>query len=246
MRSDKSQIIKSRFGCLYGKKSFKRNQDVVQFFTKGAYGLRYVASVVDGWNNENIISGVFSGRLCASYTAKEFPKSIFSIREKYFPTRAEIAAKQFDTKIIEKFPAHISCVGCFLFVFEEYEYIVSVGDVRVFEWTGTHWRHLVGISQHVLNLQKYPSDTSRFFGRGELKSDPMYSSQPDVVKIDPVTPILIATDGLTKMMTLTEFNRITIKSMRKSGKDMLETILQYIDNKKTQSDDITLLLRDPR
>ncbi len=82
-----------------------------------------------------------------------------------------------------------------------------------------------------------------FFGRGELKSDPLYGCRVDVVEAFSQMPVLLASDGLEKVLTVGDINSLPVSPKKRSAKEIVEAILAEVTSRGTQRDDISLLVR---
>lgn len=224
---------------------FRQNQDLilVQTFRKNFPKLCFVASVVDGWSDERYIKGNKLGFEAGEFAAREFPKKFLESCTNNLKKRAEEAASSIDKEFLRKYPPYVATVGAFLFSFRERDIIVAEGSVVVFLWDGKRWVKSKEISDYSLDLRKYPSDVSRFWGRSELKNDPMYSCLPDVITIGKKVPVFLATDGLEKALELSEINSLSKNLDFSKPKDFLTKIIDEIKRKKSQRDDIAILLR---
>ena len=176
-------MLLPKLGIAYALLPFKRNQDVIKIieFGKGDYCI----AVVDGWNKPDAFPDDKPGRDVAHIVANEYPK--------LFLTYGKEANKKLEERIAKKYPKYASAVAAFLFHSSTEDTIVSVGDVETYVWNGNEWYKPKQIGDHQLDRAHYPSNVSRFFGRGELRDDPIYSSEPDVLSIARLTPVLIAT-----------------------------------------------------
>lgn len=221
----------------------QRNQDVIELYLQEFDGVDYVASVVDGWNNPDMIPGNQTGRVAAQFVAAEYPRAFLAASARDFQARAWRATQQIERKFLQLYPEHVACVGAFLFSFEVQEIVVVVGDVRVLSWSGLFWEKLPGIGEYKLDPAQYPSGVSRFFGRGELKDDPFYSAKPDVVTCNRETPLLLATDGLEEVMTIADLNEFTQERKGDAPVAFVYALLNELEVNKTLDDDVAFLLR---
>lgn len=108
------------------------------------------------------------------------------------------------------------------------------------------WEKPVEIGYYALDPTIYPSNVSRFFGRGELKNNTLYSAQTDTVFTIPTTPLFIATDGLLldNLMTTNELTQFTQEVGLQSPNHFIAKLGALIEQRKdNQKDDITILLR---
>lgn len=225
-------MVLSKLGIAYTLLPFRRNQDVIKIheFEHGEYCI----AVVDGWKNPKLPSDI-SGRKVAQMVADEYPKMFLKL--------GKVANKRLDDRIIKRYPIGASAVATFLFHRDSQETIVSIGDVETYLWNGSDWYKPKQIESHQLDLAHYPSSVSRFFGRGELRDDPIYSSEPDVLQIDPKTPILFATDGIKDVLSLRDINQIVGDPCGQAPKKIVAKLLAEIQKRKTQKDDISIVLR---
>lgn len=220
-----------------------RNQDVVSIHRRGYYQWNCVIGVVDGWSNPHIIRGSFAGRAAARYVSRMFPKFFTSERARDPGIRARNASLLLEREFLKQFPAHVSAVGAFLFVSEDHTTVVCLGTVLVLEWVGRYWRKIRGLGNHSLDPYRYPSDTSRFWGRGELKADPTYQLIPDVSVITGNTPILVATDGLSRLMGISQVSRLTSSLPERTSIGFLTTLHRIAAEETQLTDDVSVLIR---
>jgi len=234
-----------KFNISYSLIPFKRNQDLikVQEFNKK---IKFTASVVDGWNNLDKIKGNQSGKKVASFVADNFPNQFLKTDINNFQERAEKATKLIDKEILKQYPAHASCVGAFLFNYDNKNIIVTVGSIFVYIWNGTTWEKPKGIGDYSLNPKNYPSDVSRFFGRGELKKqDPnLYMVKPDTVVLSPKKSIFIGTDGIEELISKEELNIYTKKIGLTSSEKLINFLTELIKSRRSlQNDDASIFLK---
>ena len=222
---------------------YKRNQDIIKIIPD-AKDSPLVVSLVDGWNWKEKIPGDSAGFRAATFVAKEYPQTFLSLKEKDLEKRAEVTSKLIDAKLLEKYPQHVSAVGLFLFDFGEKLTLVFIGKGTVLTWNGKAWQKPKKIGNYSLKeASSFPNDVSRFFGRGELKSDPFYSAKPDVVTISPQVPVFLATDGLDNVMTIEDLNIFSVGRMNGTPEQFIGDLVNEIERRDTQKDDISLLLR---
>ncbi len=227
----------------YAQLPFKRNQDVIKIISSRG-DLNYAVSVVDGWHNLDFIKGNKEGRVVAELVAENFPKEFLQSNVKNYQKRAEIVAKSMEERVLSMYSAHVSCVGAFLFSFENQDIIVALGSVVVLVRNENKWVKPKGIGNYWLDPDKYPSDVSRFIGRGELKrSDPLYSWMPEAVICPSKTSILLATDGLEKVFSVNDINSIASVQKNKTSQAIIFALLAEIRKRKIQKDDISILVR---
>lgn len=229
----------------YAVLPFRRDQDIIRVIT-GKKGVQLVACVVDGWNNPAGIKGNEAGRKAAEYVAGNFPETFLAVRGGGPQERAKKAAKIVDQRLLEIYSAHASCVGAFLFSFKREDVIVAVGSVVVLLWNGKRWEKPKEIGDYSLDPAKYPSDVSRFFGRGELKGDPFYSAEPDVVVCSAKKPVFLASDGLEDVLTINYLNKLTQDLADLTPKAFITSLCGEVQRRqKAQRDDISILLKGP-
>ena len=233
------------FNLAYTLLPFKRNQDVVQIhkFDQGVYCI----AVTDGWNSPEVFSDDEPGREVARIVANQYPKIFFSSKIRHPSQRAKEASKKIDERITKKYPRLATAVAVFLFHFDKEDIIVSVGDVETYLWNGDEWYKPKEISSHELDRKIYESNVARFFGAHEHKIDPrfpgIFSAEPDVMIIPSNTPVLIATDDIKDVLTIEDVNLITQSVTEKTPKNILVALLKEIQRRKTQNDDISILIR---
>lgn len=226
-----------KYNLAYSLFPFKRSQDVIRI--DNYKGGEFSVAVVDGWNNLDYLPDNVSGKRVAEFVAQEYPKKFISNPAK----DAQHVAEEIDRQVLAMYPAHASCVGAFLFHFDDRDLIVAVGSVVVLYWDGNCWAKPKEIGDYSLDPKKFPSDVSTFFGRGELKADPLYRCHADVVKVSSQTPVLFASDGLEKVLTNQEINSIVPLGSKSSPKTLVSRILTEVKAKGTQNDDISVLVR---
>jgi hypothetical protein len=238
----KIKILK-QYNIAYALIPFLRNQDIIEI-TPGTKEITFAASVIDGWNNKDELSGNEAGKKVAELVATRFPEIFLDRTEKDWQTRAEKTAELMDQEILNRWPAYVSCVGSFLFSERDKNVLLTIGSVVVFVWNGQAWKRPKEIGDYSLDPQKYPSDVSRFIGRGELKQDSFYSAKPDVAVLPKDRPILIASDGLEDIFTPQEFNQITQGWDIKNPQEFISNLLVEIKIwKHRQKDDISILFK---
>jgi len=234
-----------QFNISYSLIPFKRNQDLIkiQGFNKK---INFTASIVDGWNNLDKTEGNESGKKVALFVANNFPKQFLKIDVDNFQERAEKSTEFIDKEILKLYPAHASCVGAFLFDFDNKNIIVTVGSIFVYVWNGTTWRKPKEIGDYSLDPKNYPSDVSRFFGRGELKKlDPnLYTVKPDVVLLSPKCPIFIGTDGIEEFITKEDLNDYTKKVGLTNSQKFISSLTKLAKTRSNlQNDDTSIFVK---
>lgn len=157
--------------------------------------------------------------------------------------RAKEACRSMDQEVRLLYPKHASCVACFLFHEKKTETIISVGDVQTILFQRSQWYKPEQIGDHQLDPKKYPSNVSHFFGRGELRDDPIYSSEPDILEIDSGTPVILATDGIKDVLSIAYISAIVPNPHAQSAAKIIEKLVREIRKRKTQKDDISILIR---
>ncbi len=233
------------FNISYSLIPFTRNQDLikVQEFNKK---IKFAVSVVDGWNNPDKIKGNESGRKIASFVADNFPNQFLKTDISNLQERSEKAAKFIDKKVLKLYPAHVSCVGAFLFNFDNKNIIVTVGSIFVYVWNGAVWEKPKEIGDYLLDLKNYPSNVSRFFGRGDLKKQNpnLYMAKPDTVVLSPKCSIFIATDGIEELISKEELNNYTNKIGLNTSEKLIKFLTGLIQSRKNlQNDDVSIFLK---
>ena len=234
----------SEYHIAYGLMPYKRNQDVIQIIP-GKGDCTYAVSVVDGWNWKEKLADDRVGRRAARYIAKEYPQTFLELDDIDFVRRAETASTVVDKRFLKAFPKYASAVTVFLFSFMNQDIIVYVGKGIVLLWDGKQWTKPVKIGDYFLDETKFgfSNEVSRFFGRGELKGDPLYSCKPDVVVCRPETPVFLATDGLEDVFTLEEITQIIRIDHEISPRELTDRLLTEASRCGTQRDDISVLVR---
>ncbi len=157
---------------------YKRNQDVIKI-TSGKRVPIFAVSIVDGWHNLDYLPGNKAGRDVAEFVAEKFPLEFFNEAKGTIQKKAEKVAASMESQVFQMYPKHASCVGIFLFHHHTHDIIVALGSVVVLWWNGKEWAKPKHVGDYSLDPKKFPSDVSRFVGRGELKTDPRYSYKPD-------------------------------------------------------------------
>lgn len=218
-----------------------RNQDTIRVH-KDPNG-EGVISVIDGWNNQDLDTDK-PGREFASTVAQRFPDVFLRSPLQDPRERAVATACAIDEEMLAKYPAHVSCVGSFLFLFEKKDVLVTIGSVFVLVWNGRKWYRPKAIGDYSLDPQKYPSDVSRFIGRGELKNDPLYSPEPDVVVFPKERIIFVSTDGLEDLFTVDKFNSCVRGLSLDDPREWVSKLKAEVEEKKSrQKDDVSFLLK---
>lgn len=225
-----------KYRLAYALLPYKRNQDIIKIHEFGSSD--YCAAVVDGWDNPEYYLDNAPGKRVAEFVAQEFPKKF-----RASSGSAQSVADEIDKQVLEMYPARASCVGAFLYHTSTSDTIVAVGSVVVLTWDGRRWEKPKEIGDYSLDPKKYPSDVSMFFGRGELKTDPLYGCCADVAEVSSQTPVILASDGLEKVLNIRDINVLPVDSTKRSTKEIIETVLAEVVRRGTQRDDISVLLR---
>ena len=114
-------------------------------------------------------------------------------------------------------------------------------------WNGKQWYKPKEISDHWLDVKVYESNVARFFGASERKADPrfpgIFSAEPDVIGIKPTTPVIIVTDGIKDVLSLGDINQIVGNPRGQIPKTIIEKLIKEIQRRKTQKDDISILVQ---
>jgi len=233
----------------------KRNQDVIvkgSYFTKTGDELTFY-SITDGWNNPEKMLDNKSGRIVATRVAQEFPKLFLKSLEKVSFKLSQAgdiaykAANDMDKKVLSWYPTRASCVGTFLFEISNKTVIVAVGTITTLLWKNDSWEAPKEIGDYILDPNKYESGGQTFFGRGELKYNPLYTAKTDTLVVDNKTPIFVATDGLLmekRIMTLEELNVFTRKVTIKDPSKFIQKLGEYIKSiRDKQKDDISIFIK---
>lgn len=239
-KSKKIQLVQ-KFNIAYIEIPFKRNQDLVKI-TSGTGKLKYIASIVDGWNNPKEIPSNMPGRAVAKYVAETLPKIFLKQTSKNITQNAKRTTEIIDQEVIQKWPAHTSCVGAFLFSFEKQNILLTIGSVLIYIYKNKCWKKPKEIGNYWLDPEQYPSNVSRFIGRGELKKDPLFSAKPDILVLKPTTPLLITTDGFSDIVSESKLIKTLADCKLDSPEKYLNKIVQVIKKTK-QKDDITLFIK---
>ena len=234
-------ISQTKYNLAYALLPFKRNQDVVQIFPITKKNYQYVACIVDGWNELSLNDDV-PGREVAQTVLQIYPEFYFNSKLTNVLQRANDAATRTEITILNKFPVCATSVAMFLFHTIDQDVIVSVGDEEIYLWDGTHWYKPKEIDNHP-SVPENPKGSFRFFGCPQKKKDRRYSSIPDVFSFPADTPCIIATDGIKDVLTIDDINSITQTVTKKTSKNLLEALLKEIQRRKTQKDDISILVR---
>lgn len=221
-----------------------RNQDVV-LIDENVEGVEYVASVVDGFNFRDKIHGNAIGRQASEFVADNFASQFMHAKGKGYIERANYASGALDTLFIEKFPKYVSAVGSFLFHYKEKDIIIALGTIDTFIWKDGQWVKPKEIGNYFLDYPKHYSGSRTLWGFGEVKNNPFYSATPDSLTISPDTPVLIATDGIDDVLSADDLTKLTYKSKSATARGFIAAYEREIALRKTQKDDITLLLRWP-
>lgn len=235
----KIEVI-DRYSIAYTVTPFKRNQDLVEIKPSKA-GKPLVISVIDGYSNPRKIKDDIVGKEAAKFVADKFPELFLESKGDDYQKRANKVAKIVDGELIKIFPEAVSCVAAFLFAYKEQEILVVVGDITILLWD-EKWSKPKEIGDYQLNIKGLP-DVTRFFGLGDFKDDPLYSCKADVLTLKPKTALLMASDGLTKALSLEEINRISKEIKDNSPKKLTNELLVEVQEKGIQNDDIAILVR---
>ncbi len=241
----KVEYKNSEMNISYSLIPYQRNQDVIKI-QKNNRGAKLIVSVVDGYNDNNKLRDNKPGKNVATFVATNFPKTFLKTQIKDVRKRAEISAEIIDQEVIKIYPAYVACVGGFLFSFESKQIIIVVGSIFVYIWNGFLWKKAKEIGDYSLDLKKYPSDVSRFFGEGELKrqNPTFYKAKPDTVILPYKTPVFIGTDGTEEILSLEDLNHVTKKTGLKSAKKLIDKLTDFIQSKKNlQNDDASIFLK---
>lgn len=224
----------------------QNKQNVIEIYSAKDRSLRYTVSMVQGWNNPRITRGYTSGRKVAQYiTHKYIPLYIAHKKIVTEEKKADYITKLIDAKILRMYPAHVGAAGVFIFSHQLHDVCVTVGLHWFIEWTGSYWRHSPEISQGISKTTRLRQMQHTFFGRGELKDNSLYSSRPFVFHMNRGKKRIIASEGLFRLFTLTEFNAVTKRIMRTQEKQSAELIANVIEQyreKRKYSDDISFFL----
>lgn len=234
----------SKYHIAYGLLPYKRNQDVIRVIS-GKGDLRYAVSIVDGWNWKEKLADERVGKRAARFIAKDYPQTFLELDGLDFVQRAETASNIVDKQFLKVFPKYASAVAVFLFSFKKQDIIVFVGKGIVLFWDGKQWTKPLEIGDYFLDETKFgfPNEVSRFFGRGELKGDPLYSCKPDVVMCPPGRPMFLATDGLEDIFTQEEITHLLRFDHEASPRELIDHMFNEINRRGTQRDDISILVR---
>ncbi len=233
-----------KFNLAYGLLPNERNQDIIKIIPrKGDFS--FSVSVVDGWNWKGKIKDDRYGRRAALVVAEKFPRIFLQSSVKNYRVRAEQAAQQVDELFLRQWPKYVSAVGMFLFVNEDMQIIVFVGKGTVLTWVDRAWKKPREIGDYFLDETKFgfPNEVSRFFGRGELKGNPLYSCKPDVVVCPSGTPVFLATDGLEDIFTLEEIKEMLRFDHGVTPQVLINHLFNEVTRRGTQRDDISVLVR---
>lgn len=236
---------------------FKRHQDAVCFSTDPES--QFIVSLVDGWNDSRVwqASNV-PGLVAAGMACRRFPEVFLSLTEDALDKRAVQTAKVIASEIVRLYPIYAGCVGAFLFRWSTSDILVTIGSIDALLWDGKAWYKPTTIGDYWLDPNIYPSDVSRFLGRGELASDSLYASTPDVTRVPFATPVFIVTDGLLQnleghssrgVLSLEELNNFSQKNPPDDPwqfNNNLEEMLRSSGRLQHQEDDITFVCAFPR
>ncbi len=234
-----------KYHIAYALLPYKRNQDVITVhYQRG--DLRFAASIVDGWNWKEKLDDDRTGRDAAQFIADTYPRRFLEyLKKNQYRLAAANAAKSIDQQVLAMYPKYVSAVATFLLSFMHVDIIVYVGKGIVLVHNGTHWEKPREIGDYFLDETTFgfPNEVSRFFGRGELKDDPLYSCLPDVVMLPSGIPVLLASDGIEDVFYEKELRQILQLDPAASPTSIVERLCAEITRRGTQRDDISLLLR---
>ncbi len=234
-----------QYHLAYGLLPYKRNQDVVKI-TPGKGAIKFVMSVVDGWNWKEKVSDDEQGRKAARFVSDKFPPMFLSyLKNDNYKLAAQKGAEVVDHMLLERWPKYVSSVATFFMSFQKQDIILSVGDEEVLLYGESGWYKPKEIGNYWLDETKFdfPCNASRFFGRGELKGNPLFSCKPDIVIVALSTPVLLATDGIKDVLSLQDIFAIVGNPYRQTPKQAIESLSDEIQKRKTQQDDISILVR---
>lgn len=234
-----------KYHLAYALIPYKRNQDYITVLSPRG-PLKFAVSVVDGWNWKEKLADDEQGRKVARFVATVYPRTFLKyVPRNTYEKAARQAAEDVDKRILQKWPRYVSAVAAFLLSFDDHDVIVFLGKGVALVHDGRTWKTPKEIGDYSLDETpfRFPNDVSRFFGRGELKGDPLYSCQPDVVVIPPRSTVFLATDGLEDVMTVKDLNAFTEKLKNKTPSFFIKELIREIRMKKTQKDDISIFIR---
>ena len=191
MKKDRKDLAESSENFAFDVIPYKRDQDLVKvgLFVKDQREVPFYC-VVDGWNDLNKVDGDLPGRKIAEQVIEEFPADLLaSLGKNNFDLtkisgRAIEVARELDKRILPKYPSYTGCVGAFVFDLPRKTVVVAEGTISTLVWKRGRWVKPKEIGDYVIDTSKYLSGARRFFGRRELKDDPFYSVDPDVVVLD--------------------------------------------------------------
>ncbi|MFZ5845137.1 MAG: hypothetical protein ACOY0S_01575 [Patescibacteria group bacterium] len=226
----------------YALLPYLRDQDRVRVI-EYIPGFRFVASVTDGFNFREKVHGNAVGRKAAAWVAEVFPQIFAAVKSRDLRQRAAAAAKLMDRQFIKRYPRYVAAVGAFLFGGEKQDIIVAVGTINAWIKVGKTWEKPAEIGDHFLPYPKSYSGSRTLFGLGEIKRGSFYSARPDVLAVSPQTPVLLATDGLDDVLTLSDLNKITQQLSDLSAGGLIKVLVKEIKMRDRQKDDIAILAR---
>ncbi len=234
-----------KYHIAYGILPYKRNQDVIKVM-QGKGDLRYAVSMVDGWNWKEKLDDDRTGRNVAQFIADAYPREFLKhLKKTQYRLAAASAAKRIDKQVLTMYSKYVSAVGVFLLSFHMEDVVAYVGKGIVMIWDGRKWVKPKEIGAYFLDETKFgfPNEVSRFFGRGELKGDPLYSCQPDVVVFPSATSVFLASDGIEGVFSEKELRQILQVDPAASPTSIVERLCAEITSRGTRRDDISLLVR---
>lgn len=234
-----------KFGISYSLIPFKRNQDVIKVFEFNK-NIKFTTSIVDGYSNKDKLKGNGPGREVATFVADNFPEEFIKINTNNYQKKAEETSIIIDKKVLKLYPAYAGGVGAFLFDYKNQDVVVALESIYVYYWNGHSWDKPEEIGDYSLDLKKYPSDVSRFFGIGELKkqSPDFYMAKPDTVIFNPKCPIFIGTDGIEELLSVRELNNYTQKIGLDQSEKLIKTLSKLILSRRNlQNDDASIFIK---
>lgn len=232
--------IESRGFVSWFKVPYQRDQDVV--LVKVNYcGAEFVISVVDGWHDQQYISGNAEGRDVANLAASIYPQIYLSGNNTRWEEAAIQTADKVHNLILQKYPKYASCVGSFLFRFKYFSILCSIGTINVYVRRGNKWVKPREIGNNWLDWRTNKSSSTTFLGRGELANNKRYSHHIDCVKIPKNETVLIMTDGVDDLLSQKEIN-VLLKGVNSHDKIAKLLYANINDKRDKQRDDISVLV----